>query len=238
MSKPTVSGRTRSRVSAGTVLKLAVFALAVLFIGYLLGGLFPGLMHLPTAPAPTPQIVTVVNTETIEVEKEAEKYTLTVGEVKRATEKAADLITTKYTYQDADTAEDFKQIKGVKLPLTTSSVVFTYSGTVSLGVPLSEVRYAVDNDAVEITVTLPEVRILAHEIDLGSFEYISVSSSVFNPADMERTTEQLEALKQKTERDVLENKELMDQVLRNTRAVFIDLLAANDATGDFRVVFS
>ncbi|HOO25787.1 MAG TPA: DUF4230 domain-containing protein [Clostridiales bacterium] len=168
---------------------------------------------------------------------EGENYILTRGTIEEIVKPAADLITTKYKYKDAGTYEDFKTVFGKKVPGTTDKVVYTYKGTISVGVDLSNVEYDIDNENKIIKVSIPDLRIMTNEIDASSFEYPFVSDSVFNPTVMENYTNLIATLKSLKEEELKKDKEFMDEAKRNTRNVIQRFLTFSDATKDYNVIF-
>ena len=166
-----------------------------------------------------------------------DNYMLTISTVEKIIKPASDLITSKYNYKDADTYENYKQLFGKKIPFTTDKVVFTYKGTVSAGIDLSEVKYDIDNKKKTISIALPEIGIKSNEIDNSSFEYPFESDSVFNTTGMSDFTELLATLKKKKEEKVKSDTEFMDTARQRTENVLEDFLTASDATKEYTVIF-
>lgn len=166
-----------------------------------------------------------------------DNYMLTISTVEKIIKPASDLITSKYNFKDAGTYEDYKHILGKKVPFTTDKVVFTYKGTVSVGIDLSDVKYEIDDKNKSISITLPEIGIKSNEIDNSSFEYPFESDSVFNSTEMSDFTKLLSTLKKKKEEEVKKDTEFMDTARQNTENVLKDFLTASDATKEYSVIF-
>lgn len=164
-------------------------------------------------------------------------YVLTISAIEKVVKPASDLITTKYNYKDADTYENYKQFFGKKIPFTTDKVVFTYKGTIGVGINLSEVIYKIDNDNKTINIQLPEIGIKSNEIDDSSFQYLFESNSVFNATGMSDYTQLLATLKQKQEEEVKGDADFMNTAKQNTENVLKDFLTASDETRDYTVTF-
>ena len=91
---------------------------------------------------------------------------ITDEEVEQALEPVSELITMNYRYKDVGSYTSYKTwFDDEKIPFTTDYQLFTYTGTVKLGYDFSKVTYSVDNENKKITVTLPEVEVIANEID-------------------------------------------------------------------------
>jgi len=97
-----------------------------------------------------------------------------------------ELATVTYAYTNMAQFENSNDFYGVKIPFTTKSFILTYDGTIKAGVDLDGA--AVDISGTTVTVTLPEARILSHEIDEGSVEVFDEKTSIFNPFTVEDFT--------------------------------------------------
>ena len=159
-----------------------------------------------------------------------DNYTLTISNVKKVLKPASDLITIKYCYTDADTYENTKELFGKKIPFTTDKVVFTYDGTVSVGVNLAEADYEIDNENKIIDI-------IANEIDTSSFEFPFISDSIFNSTDMSDYVKLVDQLKKAKGEKVLNDKEFMDSAKENTQTVLKSFLTSADTTKEYKVNF-
>ncbi len=177
-------------------------------------------------------IVNIVDDEIVE-----ENYILTITKVEEVLKPASELITTKYHYKDSDSYENYKELFGYKIPFTTDKVVFTYDGVISVGVDLAEVEYEINNDDKTITIELPEIKILANELDESSFKFPFISDSVFNATEMDDYVELIGRLKEERAADLMENTGFLRTALDNTKYVIEKFLTASDATKKYEVVF-
>lgn len=181
--------------------------------------------------------VVVQAESTITTTTKHEKQVVSIQQVEKVVEQASDLTTTHYKYKDVDQLEDYKTIKDVKIPFTTDSVIYSFEGTIGLGVNLEDITYDIDNDNQVIKVSLPDVTIISNEIDEDSFEYYDVKNSIFNQMEMSDVTDNLANLKQKEADRVLDDEELIDTAEKNTENVIRSFLTAADATKDYSVEF-
>ena len=97
-----------------------------------------------------------------------------------------ELATVTYAYTNMAQFESSNDFYGVKVPFTTKSFILTYDGTIKAGVDLDGA--AVDVSGTAVTITLPEARILSHEIDEDSVEVFDEKTSIFNPFTVEDFT--------------------------------------------------
>lgn len=180
------------------------------------------------------------NVELITTQKDGingENYTLTISTVEKIIESASDLVISKFHYKDADTYENYKNLFGKKIPFTTDMFVFTYEGTVAVGVDLTDVKYDINNANKQITIILPQIKVTSNEIDNSSFKFPFKSDSVFNDSDMENYSKMLADLKLKKEEEVLKDKEFMNTARQNSEKILKEFLTSSDATKDYTVLF-
>ena len=167
----------------------------------------------------------------------ASNYNLTIENVEKIIKPASDLITSNYNYKDADKYENYKTLFEKRVPLTTDETIFTYEGKVSVGIDLSDVDYAIDNEHETIIVTIPEIAIISNEIFEDTFEYPFESDSVFNSTDMEDYTNLLSTLKKKKADEVSNDTDFMDDAKQKTENVIEEFLTTADETKDYSVIF-
>lgn len=150
---------------------------------------------------------------------------------------ASDLVTMKYSYTDVDVYENSKKLFGKKIPLTTDKVIFSYSGVISGGVDLSQIKYDIDNEAKTITVTLPEPKLMAHEMDESSFKFYDAKNSIFTQTKLEDYTALMDKLKKEKETRLRYDKEFLPSVTENAQNVLDDLFKIADATKDYTIIY-
>ncbi|WP_195866567.1 DUF4230 domain-containing protein [Aerococcus urinae] len=134
-------------------------------------------------------------------------------------EQAKELTTTKYFYTNTASFENQRKFYNWKLPFTTKKFIVSYDGVIHVGIDLSAIDVKVQDQT--IAVTLPEVKILSHDIDSDSVKVFDEEASIFNKMTVDDyanfTNEQkkaseeeakdkglLEAAKQNTERTIKE----------------------------------
>jgi hypothetical protein len=167
-----------------------------------------------------------------------ETSTLSADIVESEVKSAADLVTTRYIYKDLVKYDSTKQLFGVDIALTSDIEVYSYKGTVSLGFDLSKARCVrIDENDKIIYLSLPDVEIVANEIDANSFESIYSVDSVFNENQMGEVYSMIDELKQQHAEEALSNEELIDTTINNAQTVLTGLLTTSDATGGYSVVF-
>ncbi len=89
-----------------------------------------------------------------------------------------ELATIEYNYTNMGKFENHKEFYGYKIPFTTSKFIISYDGTIKAGFDLSAVKVEISDN--KIYVTLPECKILSHEIDYESMQIMDETYSIFN----------------------------------------------------------
>ncbi|MDD4808329.1 MAG: DUF4230 domain-containing protein [Oscillospiraceae bacterium] len=90
-----------------------------------------------------------------------------------------ELSTVKYMYTNVGKFSQSNALYGYTVPFTTKSFLITYDGTIKAGLDLSAVQVQVSDNAV--TLTLPQAKVLSHEIDENSIEVYDETNNIFNP---------------------------------------------------------
>lgn len=170
-----------------------------------------------------------------------EDITLNVSTIKEILEPASDLVALKYNYAQFDTYEKSKEIKlnnkKVDVPFTKDQIVFTYAGTISLGIDLSQVSYEVDEENKVITCTLPEVKIVAHETDESQFQEFEIKNSFLTKTSWTDFNKISAELKENQEESVLKDKKVIEEVEQNAQKVISSFLKSADSAKDYEVEF-
>lgn len=174
----------------------------------------------------------------IEAADKGEESVVTISYLQEMVQGASDLVTTRYFYTDADTWSNTKKWFGDKdIPFTKNENVYTYDGTISLGIDVSKIGFSVNNADKEIEVDLPDIKVIANEIDAESFEFTETKSSIFNRLKMEDTTNLIAELKTAKEEKVLANKDLLDDAESRTESIVRELIKKSDLAREYTIIF-
>lgn len=110
-----------------------------------------------------------------------------------------------------------KDIKGWTIPFTTRKYIFTYNGTMKLGIDGTKIKIK-EEEAGEkglpvIVIALPSIKILSHEVIDSSIEVFDQSQTIFNEINIQ------DAFKVTSERKRELEKKVMDgDVVKEARA--------------------
>ena len=97
-----------------------------------------------------------------------------------------ELVTVSYYYTNMGRFENQVDFFGWKVPFTTKSFIVSYDGVIKAGVDLEQLQVSIGDR--EVTVTLPESRIISHEIPEDSLEVFDESDNLFNHITIEDYT--------------------------------------------------
>ena len=171
-----------------------------------------------------------------------EHTTVTVRELGKIVEPAADLITSRYRFTDANTADTSKRLLGFDVPLTRDMAVFTYDGVVGVGFNMDDVKFEVTEGAGdekgEVRVTLPELTVIQNEIDMDSFEFAYQEHSIFNPQGMDHATDILSKLQNKAKKRDLDDDQFMAEARINAETTIKNFLEAAHVGDYYKITFT
>ncbi len=108
-----------------------------------------------------------------------EKPKITSEALQEQIEKVKELTTSKYHYTNMAAFENQSELYGIKIPLTQKKFILSYDGMIFAGLDLSDID--INYNSEKIVVSLPKIKILAHEIDDNSIKIFDEKSSIFNP---------------------------------------------------------
>lgn len=110
--------------------------------------------------------------------------------IKASFSDVAELSTEEYAYTDIGKySEDNKKVLGVEVPLTGSSFLVTYSGSVKAGIKdVSGATVDVDEGSRTVTVTAPAVQVLSSTIDTSTVKTYDQSLNPLNQTEVSDVT--------------------------------------------------
>ena len=151
--------------------KAAVILIAVLVVGFAVYAIFTEVVRLRPV---------------IEIE---ERVTIDTEFLEYSVRQIAELSTLVYSYTHIGIFEDQAVIEilgwELAIPGTRRFVVSRFDGSIRMGIDVSQVSVSVDEDAYEVTVSLPRVGIQTHAIDLDSIEVLNEHSGLFVRFDLQ-----------------------------------------------------
>lgn len=143
-----------------------------------------------------------------------------------------ELVSVEYHYTNMGKFENQLDFYGWKVPFTTKSFLVSYDGVIKAGVDLSEAQVDVDEVRKAVTITLPESKILSHEIPEDSLQVFDETRNIFNPITIEDYTGFTKDQKAEVEQKAIDEGLLTDAAEKARGAVetFVSLLPGS---GDY-----
>ena len=114
-----------------------------------------------------------------------------------------DLVTLEYYYRDVGDLKDQQSFYGLSVPFTERRILYKFRGIIKIGVDVSEIAVEVDEDAKTVTLTIPEGKLISHEMPLEDVEPYDEYVSFFNSFTMEDYAKLLSGRKQEVEQELL-----------------------------------
>lgn len=146
--------------------------------------------------------------------------------VESALKEAKELTTLKYHYKNIASFENSQQFQGMTIPFTKKSFLYTYEGEIHAGVDLEQAKVNINEEAKTINVTLPETKILSHDINENSVMVYDEKNSIFNPLEMKDYSNFRKEEEAKVEKEAID-KGLLDEAKEQTLKAVKDILLLN-----------
>lgn len=146
-----------------------------------------------------------------------------------------ELATVEYYYTNMGQYENQLDFYGWKVPFTTKRFILSYDAVIKAGVDLSALDVRVTDDT--ITITLPEPKILSHEIPEDSIQVFDETHNIFNPIQISDYTGFTRDQKALLEERAIENG-LLDKASEQACTVVENLLELLPGMEDYQLTVS
>lgn len=113
-----------------------------------------------------------------------EEVVVTGEMIRESLSDIGELATEEYSFTQVETYDSQKERKGIKIPFTKTSFVYSYDGTIKAGIDFGKVQVTKDGVEKLVVITLPKAEILSTEIDYDSFQVYDEKTSIFNPVSV------------------------------------------------------
>lgn len=107
-----------------------------------------------------------------------EPTTITSDLLSQQIQSISELASVEYNYTNMGKFENQATFYGWKVPFTTKSFILSYDGKIKAGIDMSLVEVEMHNNNIDITI--PQAKILSHEIDEKSIEVFDETRNIFN----------------------------------------------------------
>ena len=126
-----------------------------------------------------------------------------------------------------------RELFGVKIPFTQTEIIYSYDVAVKAGLDFDQVEWEVNDEAKEIQVTMPEIRVLSSEVDLESFKLYLENWSHFRTEEFNAAAQ---AMKVEAQNRAVENG-LLDNAQENAERVIQGFIHQNFDPQEYKIVF-
>lgn len=179
------------------ILSKAIFFLVVVL---LCCGVFFGTKFYYSKQVKTVEVVKEVPVETI-IEKDIQ---ISGETIRDSMANIGKLCTAEYSFTHVEHVDSSREIKGFKVPFTTSSFIYSYDGIVMAGIDFTKIQINKNDIEKIITVTLPDVEIISSDVDQNSFQLYDEKNNIFNPISVTDVADSFTDLKNSEEKKAIE----------------------------------
>src|SRR5699024_9788730 len=108
------------------------------------------------------------------------KEEVTSDIVKEQLVSVKELTTLKYRYTNVGSFENNSENYEIKNHITNKKFIIYYDGEISAGIDLDRAKVDINDEKKSIDITLPQAKILSHQIDEDSLTIFDEKESIFN----------------------------------------------------------
>ena len=159
------------------------------------------------------------------------KEEVTSDIVKEQLVSVKELTTLKYRYTNVVSFENDNEFYGMKIPFTTKKFIISYDGEVSAGIDLDKAKVDINDEKKAINISLPQAKILSHQIDEDSLTIFDEKESIFNQLKIKDFSEFRKNEMKKTEQELLE-KGFLEEASKKSKDAIIEILNINPLIKD------
>jgi hypothetical protein len=161
--------------------------------------------------------------------------TVTTDDIEAKINEIGELASAEFVYtitQSAD-KESF-EVFNIKIPFTSSRVIYSYSGTIKAGIDFGKIRARTEGETIHIR--LPESTILSNELDNDSLTVYDEKNSIFNSFSFSDMNASQADLKKTAEETAIE-RGLLETADANARQLIEKTVGSMYGSGNYTVVF-
>lgn len=173
--------------------------------------------------------LTNVDASNIFEEKEVK---LTGETVKSSLVSIGSLDTAEYNYTHVESFKSKRTIAGHDIPLTQTSFIYSYDGTITAGIDFAQIEIQVMEEEKEIEVTIPQASIHTSSVDKDSFALYDESNNIFNPISVQDVTVSLKDMEEKEKKKALKEG-ILDKAERNAISMIDNIIKAIDINQEY-----
>ena len=174
------------------------------------------------------------NPSTIEVTPEIH---VSIASLKELVAPTGKLTSCEYYYTISATFDKQSHFfsTSVAVPFSKDTVIYTQSGVIGAGVNLPEVNFDVDENAKQVTITMPSATIISHTVDTATVQ--RVNEAKIYPATDQEYEDFRSQMRADREKVVLENKDFWKNTRNNAEATVTRLLRVSPDLNEYELVY-
>lgn len=151
-----------------------------------------------------------------------------------------ELVTSVYHYKNVGELRDQKDFQGIPIPFTDRRIIYTFKGTIKVGVDVGEIAESVkvDQEGKVVTMTIPKGKIIAHVIPSSEVKPFDESVSLFSSFKMDDYSQLLAGRQAEIEREFLAENylaEAQEEARRVLTALLSNLPGMDEYTLDIQL---
>ena len=147
-----------------------------------------------------------------------------------------ELVTQVGYFTNVQSNKNNRHLFGIDIPFTTSKYIYSYDGTVKVGLDFSKLEVVVDDTNKIVTVKLPEVSIFDVNIDNESLKIYDESQSIFTPLHITDVNDAQIELKEEVRQTALDNG-ILEEATRNAKTLISGFLSGTLDLKDYTIEF-
>ncbi len=158
--------------------------------------------------------------------------------IKAELKKAGELVSSKYYYNESsDYKKDTKLWDTIVVPFSADKCRVEFEGVVGLGMALDEIDVVVDDKKKQIVVTLPEIKVLFHEITDGTFKVTYIVNSIITDTNLNDYDALVQEIKKSKEDILMSDKSILKEVREDAEENLSGFLASFVRSSGYELVF-
>ncbi len=117
---------------------------------------------------------------------------------------------------------------------TESSIIASLDGVIKAGLDFAAISYVIDDEKQEVSITLPETRVLSNEVDHDSLQIYDEKQNVFNPQSFKIVNDTYKKVESEAEAKAIKNG-LLINATENAKKLIIGM--CKQVLPEYKVVF-
>lgn len=163
---------------------------------------------------------------------------ITKSQLEYQLDSISELVSQKYMYRNATKKEGDKTwLWGWTMPFSDTSLLATYDGTIKAGIDLKDIAIEVNEAKRIITITIPDSKILDHNIPQETINVLEVKNNLFNKISFNDYNKFISAEKIDMEQIAIE-RGLLDEADKETKEIIETFLSAMPGIDTYTLKFN